>query len=426
MTDIQEIAGQAVQLLQWVGFDEAQVSVDRTSRDEVNFAHNTPNLLRSTESYQLRLLGLLDGRKASTDLSDSSNEAVRQAVNTLFESVKSAPQDDANSVSGNESANLVQGPQNADLTLMADKVREILDYRASQTPKMHLEEGYCAHGINHSCTMTSKGSQLNTSIGSYQIVVSGTARDGTATSSFNYTGGDCNDLTISPVVEMFGIDRMLHETERQIHSKGISESFKGDVILSPHGVGDILSWLSAQVSDSQLLTNSSVYRNRVGENIASPALTISSRFDGPGVCPITADAFTVKPLVLIDNGKLETLLPSFYGSRKTGIAHKPSLMSAWEVHAGDVSQATMIESISRGAYVGRLSMGNPAPNGDFSAVIKNSFIIENGKLGEALSGVMITGNVAQMLRDIVAISRERLDSGATLLPWLQVRNLHFS
>jgi PmbA protein len=86
----------------------------------------------------------------------------------------------------------------------------------------------------------------------------------------------------------------------------------------------------------------------------------------------------------------------------------------------------MVGGVQHGALVGRLSMGQPAPNGDFSGVIKNSFLIEGGALGPALSEVMISGNMAQMLRDVVAVSAERLDTGQTLLPWLRVEGLHFS
>jgi hypothetical protein len=31
-----------------------------------------------------------------------------------------------------------------------------------------------------------------------------------------------------------------------------------------------------------------------------------------------------------------------------------------------------------------------------------------------------------MLRDIVAVSRDVIDTGATRLPWIRIANLHFS
>ena len=71
-------------------------------------------------------------------------------------------------------------------------------------------------------------------------------------------------------------------------------------------------------------------------------------------------------------------------------------------------------------------MGNPAANGDFSGVIKNSFIVEGGAVGPALSEVMIAGNIARMLKDVVAVSRERIDTGDWLLPWVRIGGLHFS
>ncbi len=39
---------------------------------------------------------------------------------------------------------------------------------------------------------------------------------------------------------------------------------------------------------------------------------------------------------------------------------------------------------------------------------------------------MITGNVAQMLKDIEAISREVSDLGGFRLPWLKIGGLRFS
>jgi PmbA protein len=71
-------------------------------------------------------------------------------------------------------------------------------------------------------------------------------------------------------------------------------------------------------------------------------------------------------------------------------------------------------------------MGMPAANGNFSGVIKNSFAIENGEQGHALAETMIAGNMAQMLKDIVAVSQSTIDNGARRLPWIRIANLHFS
>jgi PmbA protein len=71
-------------------------------------------------------------------------------------------------------------------------------------------------------------------------------------------------------------------------------------------------------------------------------------------------------------------------------------------------------------------MGSPGANGDFSGVIKNSFVIENGEQGQALSESMISGNMAEMLKDISGVSKEHLDLGGEDYPWIRIPNLHFS
>jgi PmbA protein len=125
-------------------------------------------------------------------------------------------------------------------------------------------------------------------------------------------------------------------------------------------------------------------------------------------------------------GRLLTLTPTLYASRKTGLKHVPVAAAGWSLAAGSTARADMLGAVDRGALVGRLSMGNPAPNGDFSGVIKNSFLIQGGALGPALSEVMISGNIAQMLLDVLAVSRERIDTGSLLLPWLRIGHLNFS
>ncbi len=125
-------------------------------------------------------------------------------------------------------------------------------------------------------------------------------------------------------------------------------------------------------------------------------------------------------------GRLQTLIPSLYGSRKTGLPHVPTASAGWELLAGRTPLPKLLRAVPRGVIVGRLSMGHPAANGDFSGVIKNSFAIQDGAVGTALSDTMISGNVVQMLRDVVAVSAERIDAGGCCMPWVQVSGLNFS
>lgn len=423
---LKDAAEQALALMRAQGFDQAQVSASAVLQDELNIAHNHASLMRSTESQKLSLLGLIDGRKASTELTEFTVEAMRERIAGLFADASGAPQDAANAVSSGQRANIVQGPQQGEVGQLADTVAELLAFRERETPLMMLDEGAAAHLLAQSHTVTSEGSELSCSLGWYALSAFGTAREGKQSSSFNYAGGNTDDLRALPAAEHFGIGEMLRDTSQQIHTRPIDGNFVGEVLLTPPAVADLLAWLQGQLSDMQLINGSSLYRDQVGAQIASPHLSLRSRFDAPGVAAISGDAFATPPLEVLREGRLLTLTPSLYASRRTGLPHVPVAGSGWEIAAGQTSRAELLGAMPRGAVVGRLSMGNPAPNGDFSGVIKNSFGVQDGLIGPALAEVMITGNIATMLREVRAVSRERIDTGALLLPWLRIAGLHFS
>jgi PmbA protein len=424
--DLPGAAERALAQMRRLGFEHAQAAASVLVLTELNIAQDEPSLMRSTEQRKLSLLGIVDGRKASTELTELDDAAVRERIESLYEQARAAPRDDANAVSSGQRADIVQGPQTADETLLADKVRELLEFRARETPKMRVDEAYVSHTHVQSRLLTTGGSDLACRIGWYAINVFGTARDGNRSSSFAYTGGSSDDLSAAHACGHFGIEEMLRETERQIDTQPIPAKFTGDVVLSPFAVADLVEWLQGQVGDVQLIAGSSLYRDRVGELIASPLLTLKSRFDAPGVAAISPDGFATAPVQLLQAGRLVTLTPSLYGSRKTGLPHVPVAVGGWEIEAGDTPRAQVVGGVARGALVGRLSMGMPAANGDFSGVIKNSFLVENGQVGPALSEVMISGNIARMLNDVVSVSRERIDTGDLHLPWIRIGGLHFS
>lgn len=432
---LQHIAEQALAALKHEGADASQATVSTSALTELNITHSEPSLLRSTQNHKLSLVGIWDGRKASTELSDLSPQSLIAAARALRGDAAAAPQDTAHAVSSGQQTAITRGPLEADLGALTDAAHDILDFRAKATPTMNIEEGAASHIRAETQMLTSGGSHLHSTLGWYGVSVFGTARgpgpDGQMrTSSFNYTGGETEDLRTTPASGRFGISNMMQELTRSVVTQGVAEcfggKFVGDVVLTPLAVVTLLDWLQGQVSDMALISGSSMYRQRVGEMVASPLLSLASRFDAPGVAALSTDAFVAPPLQLLQAGRLQALTPSLYGSRKTGLAHVPTASGGWALAAGATPLADLVRGVPRGAVVGRLSMGNPAANGDFSGIIKNSFAIDGGAVGTPLSETMINGNVAQMLRDVVAVSTERIDTGGWCMPWVRVSGLHFS
>ena len=423
--DAKQIAESALAMMQASGFDDSHVSVSISEQDELNMNHNAPSLLRSTENYNIGLIGIVDGRKAATTLTDVDPEAMKKTVQSLFEDAQSAPQDDANAVSENQVAHFEQGPLASNRDLLAEKAEELLNFRAAQTPNVIIEEATVSHRIARSYDVTSRGTALSCVIGCYEMGAAATGTEGEKSSSLNYTGGRCNDLHGTPGQDWFALGDMLLDTQRQIHTRPLGERFTGEVILAPTAVSDLVSWFLSQLGSTALISGSSVYRDRVGDSVAAATLSLHSHFDAPGHAPFTSDGFKAEPLELIQGGKLTSLLVDHYGSHKTGIAHTPS-SSGWRILPGTDSTADLIASVKQGALVTRFSMGSPGANGDFSGIIKNSFIIENGEVGGALAETMVAGNMAAMLENVSGISQEHIDFGGEDFPWLRIPGLHFS
>jgi len=424
---LRDAAERALSMLRKQGFDDAQAGAWITRQDEINIAHNEPSLMRSTEALRLTLSGLVDGRLASTELSTFDDDTIATRVRTLFEDARTTPQDAACAISRGQRARIEQGPQEADVGRLADAIAGLLRFRERETPTMMIDESDGKHVLQRWHLLTTGDSELSGSLGWYSLNAMGTAREGSRSSSFNYTGGRTNALDTAAPQAHFGIGEMLRETTRQVSTRALGDKFTGDVVFTPSAFADLVGWLLGQIADPALIAGTSLYRERVGESIGSPLLGLKSRFDAPGIAAMSSDAFVASPVTVLQAGVLRTLTPTLYGSRKTGLPHVPLAASGgWEVPAGETPRDELIAGVGRGALVSRLSMGNPASNGDFSSVVKNSFALQDGRIGDALSGTMIAGNIAQLLKSVVAVSRERIDTGGTLMPWVRVSGLHFS
>jgi PmbA protein len=88
-----------------------------------------------------------------------------------------------------------------------------------------------------------------------------------------------------------------------------------------------------------------------------------------------------------------------------------------EAAAGDTPLEDMIKGVEYGILLNRFSGASPGPSGDVSGVAKNSFLIKNGVITDALKETMVSFNIIDLLMNITAISSERCFNGYNILPW---------
>jgi PmbA protein len=132
----------------------------------------------------------------------------------------------------------------------------------------------------------------------------------------------------------------------------------------------------------------------------------------------TNDGFRAENCSLIEKGMLKNFTLGLYGSNKSKKPRCPSGGGAVTVQNGTTALDDMVADVKKGILLGRFSGGSPSDNGDFSGVAKNSYLIENGKIGRPVGETMIAGNVGTLLKDIRAISKEEINYGSGIMPWI--------
>ena len=183
------------------------------------------------------------------------------------------------------------------------------------------------------------------------------------------------------------------------------------------------------IGDGAMITNTSLYKDKLNQKVASEKLTLRSLplDEGmPGGYPFTSDGFKADNLTLLEKGVLNSFLLSHYGSRKTGLERATNEGGCLVLEPGDESLADMIASVREGIVLGRFSGGSPADKGDFSGIAKNSFYIRDGEIQYPLSETMISGNMARLLENIETVSKEVVDFGDSRFPWLKVGGVTIS
>jgi PmbA protein len=216
------------------------------------------------------------------------------------------------------------------------------------------------------------------------------------------------------------------------------ESGEMPVIFTPGGLIALLLSLGMAIDGKSVNLGASPLREKLGQQIASPSLTIvddpffeygprTSAFDNEGV------ARKVTPI--IEKGVLRNFIYDLdtagrAGVKPTGHGSSRSLTNL-VITPGNTPYETMIRNTARGLLVHEflgLGQGNPI-NGEFSVNLFLGYKIENGKLVGRVKDVMLAGNAFDVLKDIVAISKEReWVSGpfayfTGLMPYIQVGKL---
>jgi len=413
-----------------VGADEGETWVSRSALTELYYELGKVSMVRTVFSDRVSLKLLKDKRKGSTTLNSFDPQDIRLAVQEAWQAAQSAAQDEAEGIAeplGNFSFSA--GEEKPDLDAMYGQLDQLLKDVKTDFPKISFDSIGIEHQFGEKLYANTNGVRLSDRRGVYQLSNMFMAKDEDKTSSFNYFGTVYENPS-DRVCDEKRVRRLLDETERQIVTEQFAGSFEGDIVITPGCLENMIAYVAdTYLEDGALISGTSTWKDKIGEQVASPLINFelaAEHPDLPGTSQLSGDGYVAENMPLIERGVLRNFILSRYGAAKTGLARSKNSGGSYVLGSGETPLEDVIAGVERGILMGRFSGGSPSPAGDLSGVAKNSFLIENGKITKPLSEVMISGNLADMLRDTVAVSQERENSGYWLLPWIRVKGVTIS
>ena len=422
MHDLKMIADKALAALKDNGADKAQCSVRFTETHEFNVDGGKFSLFRTLFDNSLTLTAVKDDKKGSVGINRLDDESIAAAAVNCLAIADSGAADPAWAFAEkSENGTFTEGSPEADLDLLFDRTEELMNDIKAQFPLILMEQMIVTHKKRHTVFKNSFGVEYEVLSGNYEIELMFSAHEGEKSSSF-FGSGVYTDRLDTPFMELGTIREDLANVSKQLETKPLEGKFTGVAVLPPSSLGTFIgSALGNFTADGTLLDGTSPWKDSLGKVVADSAITISAApLDERIVCGerFTGEGFRSENYDIIKDGVLESFMLSGYVANKTGLPRAKNSSYSIVMKPGDTPYADIIAGIERGILVGRFSGGEPGTSGDFSGVAKNSFLIENGKITCALSETMISGNLGDLLKNVVAISSEVVCDGATVLPYV--------
>lgn len=416
--DYKNILEYSLNVMKEAGAEKAQSELIVSEKQELNTESNKVKLFRSNENITLKLKFIKDKKQGHLTLNKVSEEAIDSGVKELVNITAASPQDDAYDIAPKSEETFFIGVKEPDLNKVFDNLHDFTQDMKTRFTKVS-GDAILSYDKHMRYMMNTNGLYLLENLGYYDFNMMFAAKDGDKITSFNYTGAAMTDLN-RKLVEVGMIDGLLEQTILELDAKSIGEKFVGEVIITPHCLTDLLHVYSdIALQDRSLITDVSVLKDKIGEQVASPMFTwhANPRTVSVGQA-ITSDGFVAEDMPLIQNGILKNHLLTFYGAKKTGRERSKNHSDRYVVEPGNVTLDSMIKDVKKGILLCRFSGGHPSADGNFSGVAKNSFYIENGVIRFPINETMISGNLFKIFEEIKNISSETVDFGLSVLPWI--------
>jgi PmbA protein len=213
------------------------------------------------------------------------------------------------------------------------------------------------------------------------------------------------------------------------------------LILTQFALQELLYFtLVNAVKADNVQRNQSPFKGMIGEKVASENITINDdgmllgglrtwAFDGEGT--------PHQNTALIEKGVLRGFLYDNYAAKKesvesTGNASRAGYLSTPNIEAtnfhitsGNKTPDQLLNEVNDGLiiyYLQGAHSSNPV-SGEFSVVATPAWKIRKGEIAHATRGVMLAGNIFEVLKNVSAVGNNERKMGQLIAPWVLVENV---
>ncbi|MBJ6723274.1 TldD/PmbA family protein [Geomesophilobacter sediminis] len=195
------------------------------------------------------------------------------------------------------------------------------------------------------------------------------------------------------------------------------------VVLSSEAGGTMVHEAIGHGLEADLVqAKTSVYAGRIGEQVASPLITVIDDATIPnarGSYSFDDEGTPAQRTVLVENGVLKGYISDRLsamkggwhstgnGRRETYRTRPIARMSNTLIAPGESTPEEILKSVPSGLFVRKMGGGQVnTVTGDFVFEVSEGYLIENGTVGEPVRGATLTGNGPEVLKAISMVGND--------------------
>ncbi|MCB9553530.1 MAG: TldD/PmbA family protein [Myxococcales bacterium] len=415
MTDLLTAAHDAAKLARRHGADEAAISVSRSRGVDIEWRDGRVERVQERTRRSLSVEVYVDGRYSASSTNDLRPEAIDAFIAEAVQNTRLLEPDPHR---GLPDPSRYAGRADIDLDLADPKWHDVSgeDRRA-----LAAELEALARDGDDDLPIVSVASSVGDSHGrsarvhtngfegvreatttGYSVMITVKDQDDRRPMGWSYSYCRHREDLDAPEA----IARVARQKARDQLGAGRIKTGRYRVVVENRALPRLLGAFLGPLSGPALQQRRSLWEGKLGEQIASPLLTLHDDPHRPRGLAATlwdGDGFATHRRPLIEAGVLRTYLIDQYYARKMGTEPTGGSTHDLDWALGDKGLDALIASVGDGVFIDRFLGGNSnSTSGEYSFGCAGR-MIRDGKLAEPVAEMNLAGNLADLMKQLEAL-----------------------